>query len=191
MSGLVGLLERVMAAMGPDRELDADIARVGGYGRVAQEWVRDRPEWFAWEADSRSGPWIVLPDYTASVDASLALVERVLPGWGWRGGTCCVSDDCFIFPDFNSPIHGERLKREFPQLVDGVEWSDLTDIDRRQKPSCRPSIWLRQHEPGLDLIAYAVAFKADVELVLDSVGLPFTRFYQALAAWTADFAVHG
>jgi hypothetical protein len=54
------------------------------------------------------------PRYTSSIDAAVALAERVLPGWAWKIGTCCVSDDAWVCPDYNSPEHGERLRREFP-----------------------------------------------------------------------------
>lgn len=55
---LIGRLER---ATGPDREIDDALRIAFGYP----------PK-----------PW----DYTASIDAALALVERVLPGWFWRAG---------------------------------------------------------------------------------------------------------
>ena len=52
---LQALLERVEKATGPDRLLSRDLARTFG----------------------------MLGHYTASIDAALALVERVLPGWHW------------------------------------------------------------------------------------------------------------
>lgn len=58
MSDLVDLLERVRSATGPDRELDEALRVQLGYP----------PK-----------PW----NYTASIDAALALTERVLPGWVW------------------------------------------------------------------------------------------------------------
>lgn len=83
-------------------------------------------------------PW----NYTASLDATVALCERVLPGWTWRVATCHVSDDAWVIPDFNHPIHGERLMREFGQ-VEGdptTYWQEITDVDLR--PSGRPAIAL-------------------------------------------------
>lgn len=77
------------------------------------------------------------PNYTASIDAATGLVRRVLPGWAWRVATCCVSDDAWVFPDFNSPEHGERLKASFAQDRD---WADETDVDLR--PAGRPAIAL-------------------------------------------------
>jgi hypothetical protein len=77
------------------------------------------------------------PNYTASIDAAVGLANRVLPGWAWRVATCCVSDDAWVFPDFNSPEHGSRLKAEFSQERD---WADETDVDLR--PAGRPAIAL-------------------------------------------------
>lgn len=57
-----------------------------------------------------------------------------------RLATCSVSDDAWLIPDFNCPVHGERLMREFGQ-VEGdpsVYWQERTDIDLR--PSGKPAI---------------------------------------------------
>lgn len=75
--------------------------------------------------------------FTSSVDAAIALAEKVLPGWAWRVATCSVSDDAWVLPDFNCPVHGERLKREVP--ID-IDWADFTDVDLR--PPGRPAIAL-------------------------------------------------
>lgn len=66
-----------------------------------------------------------------STDAAVAFVQSTLPGWGWMFGECHLSSDARVFPDFNSPTYGKRLAREFPQLIEGVEWSEFTDIDLR------------------------------------------------------------
>jgi hypothetical protein len=63
--------------------------------------------------------------------AALALHNAVLPGWGWSVGSCSVSDDAMVFPDFNCPIHGDRLRAELPILINGREWPEVTDIDQR------------------------------------------------------------
>ena len=59
---LTDLLRRVRAATGHDPELDAALA--AGLGHRTAE----------------------VPAYTASVDACIALLHRVLPGWGWHVG---------------------------------------------------------------------------------------------------------
>lgn len=74
-------------------------------------------------------------DPSESIDLAVQMVNVVLPGWFWRVATCCVSDDAFVGPDYNDPVHRERLLRDFPQ-IDGVEWTDITDIDLR--PPGRP-----------------------------------------------------
>lgn len=74
-----------------------------------------------------------IPKLTASLDAAIEPCERVLPGWWWRVGTCHVSDDATIGPDYNSPEHGERLHREFPIGVkdDGYPDEWIFDVDQR------------------------------------------------------------
>lgn len=72
-SGLTELLERVKAATGPDRDLGQDIVEAFGL-----EWCQGR-WWLGDVAPSHAGKWI--KDPTASLDAALTLVERVLPGW--------------------------------------------------------------------------------------------------------------
>ncbi len=59
------LLRRVRAATGSDQQLDRDIAR-----------------YLIVPADKSEGR----PPYTASVDACIALMERVMPGWHWHVG---------------------------------------------------------------------------------------------------------
>lgn len=98
------LIERVRAATGPDRELDAHLARMAGWNVVEckmpdingstvtiELW---RPEncddasFSEYVADIKAEVSANLwrdhddfPAYTASIDAALALVERCLPGW--------------------------------------------------------------------------------------------------------------
>jgi len=106
MTDLQGLLERVRTAKGPDGEIDYAIYR------QLREYTG-------------------LQSYTASIDAALALTERVLPGWCWRIGTCCVSDDAWVAPDWNSPVHGARLRQELGEPVYGSVFDQGVDIDRR------------------------------------------------------------
>lgn len=87
MTDLNELLERVKAATGPDRFLDEDIASELENGWKWNESARCfvTPEGFMDTA----------PKYTASTDAALALVERVLPGaaserTAWRGHYRCT-----------------------------------------------------------------------------------------------------
>jgi hypothetical protein len=111
VSGLHDLLRRVSAAPGPDLQLDCDIE------------CELSPTWGSAILD-RAKP------YTASLDAAIGLCERVLPGWWWKVGTCHVSDDACIAPDYSCPAHGERLRREVPCYA-GSEFDAGFDVDRR------------------------------------------------------------
>jgi len=111
MNGFFELIDVLEKSVGPSPSLDAQVFSAMGIDK-----------------------WVEIPrlfPLTQSVDCALALVSLKLPGWGYRIGTCCVSDDAFIFPDYNDPEHGERLKREFPRLPNLEEWADLTDVDLR------------------------------------------------------------
>ena len=71
-------------------------------------------------------------DYSGSIDAIKVLAEKCLPGWGWRVGTCSVSDDAWLFPDTNHPILGAGLAKKYAHLHDPVEWFlEKTDVDLR------------------------------------------------------------
>lgn len=91
------LLERVRGAGGPSRELDHDIAPLdglvtghcGGFGWQCADhtckgcgkpmglYIKGASYPHDWRDDER------LPRYTASIDAALALVERLLPNASW------------------------------------------------------------------------------------------------------------
>jgi hypothetical protein len=59
---------------------------------------------------------------------AITFVETNLPGWWWKVGTCYLSDDAAIGPDYNHPKHRERLLREFPpEIFDHGQF----DVDMR------------------------------------------------------------
>ncbi len=66
-SDLQSLLERIERAEGSDRELDAAIGKVFGwrYVKLCDQWTNP------------DKVFAVLPPFTASLDAALALVERL------------------------------------------------------------------------------------------------------------------
>jgi hypothetical protein len=108
---LAELKERVSAATGPDRELDIAIALAfsrapEGYTRAVQHGTPML--WFWHEADHRAPYWRT-PEYTASLDAVMALVSAKLPGWTWGidthspdKGVCAIlskpTGECFDMP---------------------------------------------------------------------------------------------
>jgi hypothetical protein len=70
---LRALLDRVQKATGPDRELDKELL-----------WVLGRYSWRGmnyWNDTGEMWPSRLSVFFTASIDAAVALVERVLPGW--------------------------------------------------------------------------------------------------------------
>lgn len=74
-----------------------------------------------------------------NVSDVIALIERDLPGFAWKVGTCCVSDDAWIVPDFNHPVHGPMFKRvfRFDEIKPRSIWDTGIDIDAR--PSGDPA----------------------------------------------------
>jgi hypothetical protein len=88
-------------------------------------WYRRPDEWCLWKATDSEGRQTDLwqPErVTSSIDAAVALVERVLPGWCWRTGTCSVSDDAWISPDRQGPAAHLLADRLFDEGF---------DVDRR------------------------------------------------------------
>lgn len=99
---LTALLERVRNAAGPDRELDCRLSHhfdqkgiwygTGDDSRwapVATVDGWDEPKWASMK-DEYVSP--LMKHYTASIDAAVALVERVLPEWQYHMGTCGEDD---------------------------------------------------------------------------------------------------
>lgn len=98
MADLSALIERVEALTGPRREVDRAIqCGVGGWRRVTPSQLGRKhggyispADWIGQHADGSpimdglhgTTIWPEVPDVTASLDAAVALVERVLPGYG-------------------------------------------------------------------------------------------------------------
>ena len=134
------LAERVEALSGPCRETDGDVADAlrlppADLARCSSR----RGFWYRQVADADFDTWEA-PTYTASLDAVAALIGEKLPGWAWKVGTCCVSDDGWVVPDFNCPVHGERLRKQFGDFAAGSPEDTGIDIDRR--PSGNPALAL-------------------------------------------------
>lgn len=82
------LVDRLRAATGPDRELDAEIAKA--LEGVEIQWrqanyTMDLHPVQRYPSTNHIGGYGIgpVPYYTASVDAALSLVERCLPGQQW------------------------------------------------------------------------------------------------------------
>jgi hypothetical protein len=135
---MTDLIEKLQSAEGPSRELDAEIFEYLGY-HVKR--LSTFPITGAFLAYPPAGPEVCRPadlSVTSTVGAALSLVASELPGWGWRIGSCHLSDDALLFPDFNCPEHGARLKAELGAF-DAGDWRD-TGIDIDLRPPGRIAI---------------------------------------------------
>lgn len=80
MTDLSELIERVKAATGPDRQIDRAIAK---HFKIGWDYSADWPTVIV-DGEKTSEPTAY--PYTFSIDAAIALAERVLPGWHWNIG---------------------------------------------------------------------------------------------------------
>lgn len=130
---LKSLQKRIQEATGADRELDALIAAAFLGGEAYH--MPAGYEGFRWVRRDTVDSAVFGPEpYTSDPDglgACVALCREVLPGYAWKVGTCCVSDDAWVVPDFNCPVHGDRLREKFGEIEWGSIWDTGIDIDRR------------------------------------------------------------
>ncbi len=92
MRDLDGLIEKIEGLDGPDRDVDAEICialQYGGENSEGASNVRTDPDWegdliFEIEGDTQPECCNPIPALTSSLDAAIALVERVLPEQWWN-----------------------------------------------------------------------------------------------------------
>lgn len=101
---LIELIPRLESAAGPDEELATDIAEALGF-QVRRDggltrWGRRHPS----HAYLSDGHWCASRPIMASVDAALALCERILPGAWWIMAKGRVRA--------GEPLHAAQLFRE-------------------------------------------------------------------------------
>lgn len=90
------LLERVKKAVGPDRAIDGDLfieftPGIQEAGRIDRDFTGGVVGW--WPTDGPYQSAREVPRYTASIDAALALLDRVLPGAEWTRSMDSVNTD--------------------------------------------------------------------------------------------------
>ena len=94
MSALIARLE---AAEAGSRELGRDVLIALNVVREVEPTlfydIGNEDTWHFGDAAESEGYWRILPDPTTSLDAALALAERVLPGWVYM----LVNDYCDYF----------------------------------------------------------------------------------------------
>lgn len=108
---IADLITKLESATGPSRELDGEIHN-GLHGTQYLRSTASVTGFFTSETDNGCPS---VDHYTASIDAAVALVERVLPGWHWtisnnnrrftdqewKGPWASISSD-----EFNNDISG-------------------------------------------------------------------------------------
>lgn len=82
MADRAELMERLEALQGPDRDVEEALALTYGGFKTSYE-VGMAGNW--WHRFTEGGLTTSVPAYTSSIDAALALVEKVLPGWWLHG----------------------------------------------------------------------------------------------------------
>lgn len=116
------IINRLRSAESGSRELDADVSKTCGWRYVENRDVGS-PHlwgWYGMSPEGHSGP---IPTYTTSIDAALALVEKMLPGWlvklnkrvvpGWSVRLTSPSFDFFYTNDFD----GEEFPQSAPLAI--------------------------------------------------------------------------
>ncbi len=109
------LISRLEKATGPNFSLECEVAYVTGY------WPKDRISRTVRRIDGCLSVWFtdgpdlpLPPPVTASVDAAIALAERLLPGWDWhrlpggemevyRSGSGADEEEVFFSSRHSSP----------------------------------------------------------------------------------------
>jgi len=108
-AALLQLRDRLAQATGPDRELDAEIARASGWTNVelvpvwtSDEWCGDEPGYDP-NDDGEEGPssGMTVPRYTASTDAALTLTPS-----GWLFQITQAKGDQKFTARFTNPANG-------------------------------------------------------------------------------------
>jgi hypothetical protein len=83
MTDVKGLIERLEALSGPDRDVDRLLFNLATDGRF---WPEFSTLWY--ESAAHRYPI----DFTLFIDAALALTEKLLPGWSWYVGSVGEND---------------------------------------------------------------------------------------------------
>lgn len=86
MTDLATLAKLLDEATEPDQELDADIAEASGFRINRDHYTRYTQEWAPYIYDWHGCNKHPMPKFTSSIDAALALMERVLPGCSYDIG---------------------------------------------------------------------------------------------------------
>lgn len=103
------LLSRLQGLTAPDREVDADIFQLLGGSEWDKAYIRaQEPCGCPHDLAVSTARERYSPAYTASLDAAVALCERVLPGWFWRAGRTSLFPNGWAYISRTHPSHCDR-----------------------------------------------------------------------------------
>ncbi|WP_271024895.1 hypothetical protein [Rhizobium sp. RCAM05973] len=114
-------LEELIAALekteGPDRELDTQIwlLTTEGATRATRHIESSTNAWPPYDIDetrNANGAFVNPDKVTGSIDAAVALVERVLPGWVW--GISALGDVLLYERDDSPAAYRTKIKLDHP-----------------------------------------------------------------------------
>lgn len=99
-AALQAVIERLEKATGPDRELDARIHAIielpSSDWEACEKSIISGDGLVTWHYLNKSQITARAPSYTASIDAAIALTERMLPGWA-RVFKYLASQSAYVF----------------------------------------------------------------------------------------------
>lgn len=122
---------RVQAIRGPDREVDGALHNF----LFGTEYVKSIGSVTGFMTSATNNGCPTVPDYTASLDAAVGLINAALPGWGWGvsdyqhtpAGTC----SCFLHPKPEQPFcHHDSGKTPALAICAAILWA-LINEDRQ------------------------------------------------------------
>ena len=113
MTSITSLIERIEAATGGDRELDAEIWLACTPGATRNKWSYVHKatgrECTVDETRDATGRFITVPSFTASIEAALTLLPE---GWWWSAGVCRRENHASVGSEIGT-VEGELIFETF------------------------------------------------------------------------------
>lgn len=109
MTDLTSLIEKLEKAEGPSRDLDVEIMNTLAPRSPDEKRLFDGKVYPAtWGAVGQVCDhiryFVEAPFLTSSIDAAVALAERVLPGWGWGIESNTHHIKACLNPEYGEPV---------------------------------------------------------------------------------------
>jgi hypothetical protein len=84
-----------------------------------------------------------------TLDAVLAYHKQKLPGWYYMLDECHLTVCARVCPDFNCPIHGERLRQEIGDFEQNSPWDAGFEVEFIQ-PDSLVDAWIEAIDTAFD-----------------------------------------